>query len=1132
MREFQAKKVYFFIGVCLLILSATNLVGWLTNDVHLTTLFTNTAPLGFLAVWSLVFSGFLFILKSKDITPTITKTKWILTNLVIANSLLAIFFCLTKFSPYIYFFPDGQFVDYFTNARSIIPHLAWALAGFLMYHTTFQLNTKKLAYLETINFILLFLGIQGIVQSLHHFDLVYMWLNNFAMPLPYSIGLTLVNIGMIIVWGDIRSSINMGGTEEDRQIKFFSTSMLTQAIMSSVFFGAMIFASQNETFLRSALEKYVALKSMILTDSIKNEQDELSRTIDSLDSMLSKNKTTHLTAKNLPDLGLFLKSQNFTAAKITNTDGAIIYKYGNFNPEVHHSLFIKDKYKTQLIRNDGWHILFKAPITSNTKKIGFIELEKPIFSITELINSRNKFSDSEIKAVCSQLTNGSANCLSSNSETDQDWNINAFNPFTTKLSGQAFIDETKFNRHNIAVTENLGDSGLKLVLLLNADEIEKNLRNQMYIALPIIGLFILFFLRMLNWHILPIFRRSINAEKDAIESARMLSDNESRIRAIIDNIGECVIVFSEDGKVDSINQTALSAFNIPNINQKSINIYDLFNVSQQDFQQFLYTSYGQWRDTKCRRMDGSEFDAQLKFKDIHTRQKHLFIAIIRDVTDQKISETKLTQSEKVFRNSFDHAPIGMMVLNMRNTIIRVNQSLCTMLGYVESELIGVNIKALLPEHLRIENSLPFVKLTEIGIKNYSIESPMLTKSGEVISTVSSMTLFLSASEEDSFFVTQIQNVTMQQKYEAELRQTNDELQNKFKELKNHTRITEELNNMNGILQACLTIAEALDPIEKFADKLFDDIQGAVYLSTPETGQMELALRWGEVNDNVDLIRKEDCWALRRSQPYIVKDPHDQVTCYHYDNAMIEGQICIPLTAQGELIGLMTIYSVDASFKETSNDLTRLAMSFADHIALSLSNIRLRERLQHQSIIDALTNLHNRRYFDESLKIEISRAERKTQPISLLIIDIDHFKKFNDTYGHDVGDLVLQEVSGVLKKNIRASDIACRMGGEEFVIILPDSTTNTAHERAEILRQKIEKIVLKNAGKVIDPITVSIGIATYPDHAHTAKHLIEAADMALYAAKNQGRNRCITAASLTSHESLKGKPEPRYTPKQK
>ena len=1131
MKEIPTKKIFLFLGLTLLALGSIVIAGWLINSRLLITLFMNTAPLGFFGVWSIIFSAFLFIAKSRERTPLLAKIKLIFAILVLLNSILIIGFCLTGFSPYIYLFPSGEFVDYFSKAKNIFPHVAWATAGFLMCHTTYHPNTKHLSYLETINFVLLFIAIQGIIQSFHTFELVYTWLNIFAMPLPYAIALTLINIGMIIAWGDMRSSQHPHNNDEDRQIKFFSTSMLTQAIMSSAFFGAMMLASQNESFLRISLEKYAELKSLVVGEKINHEITEVTKAVSEIQKHISSENHKVLIKKNIPDLSIFLASQDYTATRITTISGMVLSQTGTFNTNTRDVLILDKNKQTKLIRDNGWYISFKFPLMAKDKVIGYIEFEKSLNELNDIINSNNKFSLNEIKVICAPSNTLMNHCLASKLSKDANWNHSQIDIFDNKKPiSKAFIQTDK-NRDNIFVIENIKGLNLKFAILVSSEDLEKDLTKQMYIALPIICLFILFFIKMLNWHILPIFRRSINAEKGAIDSARMLSDNESRIRAIIDNIGECVIVFSEDGKIDSINQTALYAFNIPQASIKDIKLYNLFNVPENKFQNFLYTSYGEWRETTCIRHNGTEFDAQLKFKDINARQKHLFIGIIRDITEQKIYENKRTQSEKVFRNSFDHAPIGMMVLNMKNKIIRVNQALCTMLGHSDSEIIGLNIKSLLPEHLRAENTLPFQKLTELGIKNYTIESPMLTKSGEIINTTSTVTLFLSANDEDSFFVAQIQDVTMQQKYEAELRQTNDELQNKFKELKNHTRITEELNNMNGILQACLTTAEALTPIERFAEKLFDDIHGAVYLSTPDTGHMELALRWGEANDNVDLIKKEDCWALRRSQAHTVKDPRDQISCYHYDNAVIEGQICIPLTAQGELIGLITLYSVDSNFKERLTETSRLALSFADHIALSLSNIRLREKLQQQSIIDSLTGLYNRRYFDESMKIELSRAERKNQSLSLLIVDIDHFKKFNDTYGHDVGDIVLQEVSGVLKQNVRASDIACRMGGEEFAIIMPDSTTKIAHERAETIRKKIQKIVLKNAGKQIDPITSSIGIATYPDHANTTKQLIESTDMALYAAKNQGRNRCITANSLTSLESSRGKPEPRYKPKQ-
>ncbi|MBX3486300.1 MAG: diguanylate cyclase [Candidatus Paracaedibacteraceae bacterium] len=1124
MKEVSTRNIHLVTGIILLALGGIVLTGWFF-DIHF---LTDNAPI-FCGVLSLIFSGLFFITKRHTHTTLLKNIPLIFGLLVLLNSLMMTGFCLSNFYPLSYFFQNSQFTQYYSSNSNLLPHIAWMIAGFLMCCTTYHPNLKYLSYLEIANFVLLFIAIQGIVLTLHQFELVYTWLNTFAMPLPYAIGLAIVNIGMIIIWGDIRSSNTSHGIEENNQIKFFSVSMLTQAILSSIFFGAMMLASQNELFLKNSLEKYAELKTLILNETLNNEIDEVKRTVKTIESKLTTHKISHLSEKKLQDLSSLFAHQDYTAVKLSTVENTIILNRGTLTDNYRDAINVNQDGSIKLIHQNHWSLAFKVPIRLHNKIIGFMELEKQLHNMANIAHSNNNFSLDEIQVICSQDSSNNQQCLSSE---DRKWSMNSFNLFAPNTSiGTVFVNNDRNNQYNVTVVESLKNTILRFAVLIDSGEIEKNLQHKMWIALPIIGLFILFFIKILNWHILPIFRKFTNAEKDAIDSARMVSDSESRIRTIIDNIGECVIVFSDDGKIDSMNQVALSTFNMSENSIRDTNLNTLFNIPTNEFHKYLYISYGQWREGKCYRLDGTAFDAHIKFKDIRTRQKNLFIAIIRDITNQKTSESKLIQSEKVLRSSFDHSPIGMMVLNMKNRITQVNQALCTMLGYHESELIGQNLKALLPENLRQENSLPFQKLAEIGIKNYKIESPMLTKSGQIIQTISSMTLFLSQNEEDSFFIAQIQDITMRQLYETELQQKNDELESKFKELKNHTRITEELNKMNSILQACLTTSETLNPIEKFADKLFDNIQGAVYLTTPENNSMELVLRWGKTNNNISSIKKDDCWSLRRSQVYTVTDLHDQVTCYHYANVPLSGQICIPLTAQGELIGLMTLYSEDINFNETYKNTRRLALSFADHIALSLSNIRLRERLQHQSIVDALTNLYNRRYFDESIKIELSRAERKKQNLSLLIVDIDHFKNFNDTYGHDVGDIVLQEVSHVLTRNIRSSDIACRMGGEEFAIILPETSTSIAHERAEMLRKKIEKLIIKNTGKSIDPITASIGIATYPEHANTTKNLIEAADVALYAAKNQGRNRCITATALTTLASLTGKTKSPPKPKQ-
>jgi diguanylate cyclase (GGDEF)-like protein len=185
---------------------------------------------------------------------------------------------------------------------------------------------------------------------------------------------------------------------------------------------------------------------------------------------------------------------------------------------------------------------------------------------------------------------------------------------------------------------------------------------------------------------------------------------------------------------------------------------------------------------------------------------------------------------------------------------------------------------------------------------------------------------------------------------------------------------------------------------------------------------------------------------------------------------------------------------------------QLAQTVADSIAMALANLLLRESLREQSIRDPLTGLFNRRYMEESLEREISRAERNNSTVGLIMIDVDHLKRVNDAFGHAAGDTLLRELGRVLRVHIRESDIACRYGGEEFTLILPEASREVARERAELLRQEVKRLRFNFEAVDFPRMSVSLGVAVYPDHGLTGEALLRAGDAALYRAKHQGRDR--------------------------
>jgi diguanylate cyclase (GGDEF)-like protein len=228
-----------------------------------------------------------------------------------------------------------------------------------------------------------------------------------------------------------------------------------------------------------------------------------------------------------------------------------------------------------------------------------------------------------------------------------------------------------------------------------------------------------------------------------------------------------------------------------------------------------------------------------------------------------------------------------------------------------------------------------------------------------------------------------------------------------------------------------------------------------------------------------------------------------------------GYYCVPLVAQGETLGILHLRANaptpdGVSHQVFSGSTQSLTLTVAEHLALSLGNLKLQEALRHQAIRDPLTGLFNRRFMLETLERELYRMQRKGSSLCVIMLDLDHFKKFNDTFGHAAGDAVLSALGRMLLAHVRKEDVACRYGGEEFTVILPETSQETAYERAEEMRQSVHGLHLEHLGQSLGSITISLGVAAYPQHGEDPETLLRAADKALYQAKHAGRDRVVAA----------------------
>jgi diguanylate cyclase (GGDEF)-like protein len=355
----------------------------------------------------------------------------------------------------------------------------------------------------------------------------------------------------------------------------------------------------------------------------------------------------------------------------------------------------------------------------------------------------------------------------------------------------------------------------------------------------------------------------------------------------------------------------------------------------------------------------------------------------------------------------------------------------------------------------------------------------------------------------------IRDITDRKQAESQVLTANDELLALVNELQWRDKQMQIMNRMNELLQSCITREEAYRVITLCATDLFPGHNGCLAIQPGKNENLEVAAWWGTELIMESSFPLDDCWGLRLGQIHEVTDLETGLLCSHVKHPPQGGYFCLPLTVQGETLGVLSLIDNTVQRGEHLPGLKQLAVTVGETIKLSLSNLKLRDELRQQAIQDPLTGLFNRRYLDETLPRELDRAQRLNAPLCLVMLDIDGFKKFNDSFGHGPGDSLLRDFASILREHLRKSDISCRYGGDEFVLVMPDSSIADTRERVEQIRILLKGLQKKHLGtQSLDRITISAGIAHMPEHGTTEKELLRAADEALYSAKNTGRDRIV------------------------
>ena len=326
-------------------------------------------------------------------------------------------------------------------------------------------------------------------------------------------------------------------------------------------------------------------------------------------------------------------------------------------------------------------------------------------------------------------------------------------------------------------------------------------------------------------------------------------------------------------------------------------------------------------------------------------------------------------------------------------------------------------------------------------------------------------------------------------------------------LKKKVNETKSIFELTELLQSCSNLMEAFLVISVEVPKIVPNTFGACYLFEDKSSLLEKKCSWGDHKEIITHFDSSECWAVKRSTLHRSSGTDfSKIYCNHLKD-YAHPTVCVPMMSEGSLFGLLVISNDTqdgARFIEIANELYG---SLAEIIGSKLANLQLQESLRQLSILDPLTGLYNRRFMEEYLDRETARAQRSSSTLAVALLDLDHFKKVNDTYGHQAGDLLLKKVSKILSSFRQGSDVACRYGGEEFLLVLTEINIEKLDRILETILERVRSIKIDCNGESFSGVTISIGVSIFPDDGEITAEIIRNADEALYNAKTRGRN-CV------------------------
>ncbi|MEI7987704.1 MAG: PAS domain S-box protein [Chloroflexota bacterium] len=465
----------------------------------------------------------------------------------------------------------------------------------------------------------------------------------------------------------------------------------------------------------------------------------------------------------------------------------------------------------------------------------------------------------------------------------------------------------------------------------------------------------------------------------------------------------------------------------------------------------------------------------------------------------------LKVSEERYRTLVNITPDAIIFFDLDGKIILMNKQ-AAVLGGLDTidPFIGKNVQEFvaIEDRKRFEENLKRVQKIE-SIKD--LEYNLIRHPGIVFPAEGSMSVVKDEQGKPIGFIVDFRDISERRITDSALQSSMLSLKSYVDTLKYRNRVSTLSTEMFSRLQDAREVQDLYDITGDYMEKLFPEQAGFLAIYEASEDKIQTAVTWGDIVDTEMPLCTEDCWAFKQGSAHLISDSQSRLRCKKVD---AETYACVPLIRQNEKMGVLHLQDVTDHPKDAWK--LQTIMTIAESLSLMMTNIKLRQTLEYQSNHDFLTGLFNRRYFGEIVEREIMRVQRHGRPLSVLICDIDHFKKTNDMYGHLGGDEVLRTIGKFLLANIRREDIVCRFGGDEIIIIFPESPLEESYKRALEIFNGIRKIQFSHEFAAIGKITFSVGIAAYPQHGQSIEEILKVADKSLYEAKKKGGD-CVVVA---------------------